>query len=570
MSKINIFELDNLDNQKDEVIINKPETYQELLKYLSNKNKLYEIFIYENNNKIIINNEDNYKIIKDILFIKEMDINYLEKSIFSINYDKLSESNQEILDEKFNCNICSTIIKNEKPYLCYQCQKIFHEKCLKDWDNKCKSQNKNLECPNCRNILPLENWNKKLDYEDNRIDNANLLNKINEYELNNNMNNNINIIKDKKIKEYEDFINETILIFKNILNKINKIHNTLKMKNNIKLNELINNYNLNINNLNTNDISKIINEELNSINENLSNNKNNKLNEKEFYKNEIKIIYYAQNNGEFKIFGDKFVDNNKDKIELTINDKNNKLVDKYELRGGDNIIKLLIKNKLTNLSYMFYECNNLKDIKELKYLNVAEIKDLSYMFCGCSLLSNIKSLENWNVSKCEDFSYMFSGCSSLSNIKPLENWNVSNGSNFSYLFWKCSSLSDINPLNNWNVSSCNDFSYMFYRCSSLSDIKPLEKWNTSSSNDFSYMFYKCSSISDIKPLKSWNVSNCNNFSYMFSGCSSLSDIKPLENWNVSNCNNFNFMFSRCPSLSNIKPLQNWKGFKNMFDNDKYH
>ena len=37
MSKINIFELDNLDNQKDEVIINKPETYQELLKYLSDK-----------------------------------------------------------------------------------------------------------------------------------------------------------------------------------------------------------------------------------------------------------------------------------------------------------------------------------------------------------------------------------------------------------------------------------------------------------------------------------------------------------------------------------------------------
>ena len=162
----------------------------------------------------------------------------MEKSIFSLNYDKLSESAQDILDEKFNCNICSIIIKNQKPYFCYKCQKIFHEKCLKDWDNKCKLQNKNLGCPNCRNKLPIENWNRKLDYEDNRVDKANLLNKINEYELNNNMNNNINIIKDKKIKEYEDFINETILIFKNILNKINKIHNTLKMKNNIKLNEL--------------------------------------------------------------------------------------------------------------------------------------------------------------------------------------------------------------------------------------------------------------------------------------------------------------------------------------------
>ena len=170
------------------MVINKPKTYQELLKHLNKNNKFYEIFMYDNyNKKIIINNEDKYKIIEDIIFIKEIELDNLEKSIFSLNYDKLQESAQEILDEKFNCNICSIIIKNQKPYFCYKCQKIFHEKCLKDWDNKCKLQNKNLECPNCRNKLSLENWNRKLDYEDNRVDKANLLNKINEYKLYNNM-----------------------------------------------------------------------------------------------------------------------------------------------------------------------------------------------------------------------------------------------------------------------------------------------------------------------------------------------------------------------------------------------
>ena len=60
------------------------------MKYLISKNKLYEIFIYDNdNNKIIINSEDKYEIIKDIIFLKEID--NLDKSIFSINYDKLSE-----------------------------------------------------------------------------------------------------------------------------------------------------------------------------------------------------------------------------------------------------------------------------------------------------------------------------------------------------------------------------------------------------------------------------------------------------------------------------------------------
>ena len=115
--------LDNFDNKKEEITINRPKKFKELLKYLNNKNKLYEIFIYDNDNKIIIDNEDHYKIIKDILFIKEM--GDLNKSIFSINYDKLSESKQEILDERYNCNICSIIIKNEKPYLCYKFRKYF-------------------------------------------------------------------------------------------------------------------------------------------------------------------------------------------------------------------------------------------------------------------------------------------------------------------------------------------------------------------------------------------------------------------------------------------------------------
>ena len=79
-----------------------------------------------------------------------------------------------------------------------------------------------MECPaGCVYKLSIENWNKKLDYEENRIEYANLLNKINEYKLNNN----INIKKDKKIKNYENYINKAIIIFKDILNKINIIQN---------------------------------------------------------------------------------------------------------------------------------------------------------------------------------------------------------------------------------------------------------------------------------------------------------------------------------------------------------
>lgn len=90
------------------------------------------------------------------------------------------------------------------------------------------------------------------------------------------MNININLIKDKKlneikdneikqselIKKYENYINQTIEIFKIILNKINNLNNWLKLENNNIFYDLINKYPLNIENLNINDISNVINEEL--------------------------------------------------------------------------------------------------------------------------------------------------------------------------------------------------------------------------------------------------------------------------------------------------------------------
>ena len=231
------------------------------------------------------------------------------------------------------------------------------------------------------------------------------------------------------------------------------------------------------------------------------------------------------------IFGDNFVENNKDNITLIINDKKSELVSTYNLKKGKNNIQMIINNNLTNLEYMF------KDAKSLE---------------------NIEGLENLNTKNVSNFSWIFYHCSSLSDIKPLRNWNVSNGNNFSGLFWECSSLSDIKPIQNWNVSNGNNFSFMFKGCSALSDINPLENWNVSNGNNFSGMFNDCSLLQDLKPLHNWIVSSGKDFTGMFSGCSQLQDVKPLENWDVSNGNDFMWMFSRCPSLLDNTPLLRWR------------
>ena len=164
---INLYLLDDFHNLIEEKNIPRPKTLNELkltiksifIRPLEN----YEIFYYNIYNvKKIITNEEEYIRVKDIIFIYEFKEKEKEKeSTYEINYDKLSESKQDILDERYNCNICQEIIKGEEqPLLCYKCQKLFHKKCLEDWNNKCIEKNLEFSCPKCKYELALKDWHK--------------------------------------------------------------------------------------------------------------------------------------------------------------------------------------------------------------------------------------------------------------------------------------------------------------------------------------------------------------------------------------------------------------------------
>ena len=91
--------------------------------------------------------------------------NNIAQSVFEKNYQQLPELKKEILDQKYNCSICLELIKYENPFLCYECQKIFHHSCLKGWDTKQKQLNKKLSYPNRRNELAFENWKVLRNYD---------------------------------------------------------------------------------------------------------------------------------------------------------------------------------------------------------------------------------------------------------------------------------------------------------------------------------------------------------------------------------------------------------------------
>ena len=73
--------------------------------------------------------------------------------------------------------------------------------------------------------------------------------------------------------------------------------------------------------------------------------------------NIIRIIYNPSENGPTKIFGENFVNNNSKKCKIKVNDNLFELVSNFELKNI-NEIKLYGINEITDLSYMFHNCDH--------------------------------------------------------------------------------------------------------------------------------------------------------------------------------------------------------------------
>jgi len=251
----------------------------------------------------------------------------------------------------------------------------------------------------------------------------------------------------------------------------------------------------------------------------------------------------------FNIFGKKFVENNKDNIELIIDGKKYQLMERYDLKNGIINVQMIILNKLTNLECMFKNCKSLINIDDLQNLDTKEITDFSSMFDLCLSLTNIDALKNWDVSNGINFSCMFAQCSSLPNLNALKNWDVSNGKIFSCMFTHCSSLSNLRSLKKWNVLNGSNFKEMFYYCLSLSNLEGLENWNVSNGINFKRMFAGCSSLSNLTSLQKWNFLNGKKFNNMFDKNILKRDSKTFLYWNLYNFSYFNQLFQDYHSIN---------------------
>ena len=202
-----------------------------------------------------------------------------------------------------------------------------------------------------------------------------------------------------------------------------------------------------------------------------------------------------------KLFGKKFIENNKDNCFFILNNF------KYELdsiineenldiksENGEFEIKLIGFNNIYDMSYMFENCITLKSLNDFSKLNVSKIENMSYMFYGCSSLELLPDISKWNTQNVKDMSYMFYGCSSLELLPDISKWDTQNVKNMSYMFCNCSSLIALPDISKWNTKNLVYICSMFKKCRCLSVIPNISKWDTTNVTNISDIFNGCESL----------------------------------------------------------------------------
>ncbi len=239
-----------------------------------------------------------------------------------------------------------------------------------------------------------------------------------------------------------------------------------------------------------------------------------------------------------------------------------------EVSGLGNIVN----NEVTDMNNMTDGCVSLSSLSGISDLGPSNDHDMSKMFYGCSSLLSLPDIAELNTSKVSDMSHMFEGCSSLTELINIYfGWNTSEVTNMSCMFKGCRLLKKLN-ISNWKTSKVKDMSYMFSGCSLLESLI-ISNWKTSEVVDMRFMFKDCRSLKSLSGISKWNTSKVTNMSYMFSGCSKLKSLSNISKWDTSNVTDMSYMFYGCDKLSPLPNIFNWdisslETFINIFDRFK--
>jgi len=469
---------------------------QENIKYKLNN---YKIYLYECKNGHRKNN---------ILFNEFEKTQLIDLSKIKCEECKESNKSETFNNEFYKCltckkNICPlcksshdkshNIIKHEQiNYICQKHNELFTKYCNECKMNiclMCENEHKdhnNISYGEIIPIIPKENeineylkeLRKSIDLLKNNIrEIKNKFDKVIEYmEIYYKIGNDIINKYERRNRNYE--ILQNILEIKNnkIIEDINEINNENDLKN--KINSILNIYN------------KMVNKDISEINIEYDINKKNKDIEKE-----ANFI---------NIFGSKFVENNKNICKMIIDNKENELKEKFNIKNyNNNILKIKLNgiDNITDMGFMFVGCSSLLSLPDFPKWNTNNVTNMNNMFVGCSSLTSLPDISKWDINNVTDMSGMFAGCSSLLSLPDISNWNTNNVTSMKDMFSWCLSLTSLPDISKWDTCNVTDMSGMFRECLKLSSLPDISKWDINKVTNKADIFYKCKKLKLSKSIK---------------------------------------------------------------------
>ena len=231
--------------------------------------------------------------------------------------------------------------------------------------------------------------------------------------------------------------------------------------------------------------------------------------------------------------GDQYILNNKNYTMESIEYSFDQIPDQILVNGEhQNYVGIMVYNLTKEENIITMKFNKLLNSCNIMFLNLTNITKID--------------LTKFDSSKVTQMAGMFFGCRSLISVN-FGNFKTSLVKNMHRMFDSCSKLSSLD-LSSFDTSQVEDMYGMFSFCNSMLSFD-LNSFTTSKVKEMAVMFYNCTGIKTLS-LKSFDTSWVENFHGMFKFCSSLISID-LSSFDTSTANNMNHMFFGCSSLVSL-------------------
>ena len=165
---------------------------------------------------------------------------------------------------------------------------------------------------------------------------------------------------------------------------------------------------------------------------------------------------------------------------LTFSYKGFKPEGAYELNEGGNNPEWISKNSYvkkvvfdasfanarpTSCNEWFFSCSNLTTIEGIEYLNTAKVTNMNYMFDNCESLKSL-DLTKFNTENVTSMKFMFEACTTLTSL-DVSNFNTAKVTDINYMFSNCSALTTIYASDNFVTDQVTYGNNMFNGCEKL-------------------------------------------------------------------------------------------------------